>query len=93
MQDGWRAAQTAVAAIEQRWTKPDAGLWELDDRHWTHSRLACAAGLRSIAAAAAGPPGGQGTRQAAAWTGLADQIMASLGRRGASVRSVAARPR
>jgi len=78
-QDGWRAAQTAVTAIEQRWTKPEAGLWELDDRRWTHSRLACVAGLRSIAAAAAGPPGGHGTRQAAAWTGLADQIMGSLG--------------
>jgi len=73
--DGWRAAQTAAAAIEQRWTQPDAGLWELDDRHWTHSRLACAAGLRSIAAAA----GRQGDRQAAEWTGLADKIMASLG--------------
>ncbi len=52
------------AAIEQRWTKPEAGLWELDDRRWTHSRLACVAGLRSIAAAAAGPPGGHGARQA-----------------------------
>ena len=31
-QDGWRAAQTAVTAIEQRWTKPEAGLWELDDQ-------------------------------------------------------------
>jgi GH15 family glucan-1,4-alpha-glucosidase len=77
-QDGWRAAQTAVAAIEQRWTKPEAGLWELDDRHWTHSRLACVAGLRAIAATAGGAPGDQGSRQAAAWTGLADQIMASL---------------
>jgi alpha,alpha-trehalase len=76
--DGWRAAQVAAAAIEQRWGEPDAGLWELDSRHWTHSRLACAAGLRSIAAAVGGG-GGAASSQGAAWTGLADKIMASLG--------------
>ncbi|MGW0203250.1 glycoside hydrolase family 15 protein, partial [Nonomuraea sp. NPDC003201] len=27
---------------------PDAGIWELDDRAWTHSRLNCAAGLRAV---------------------------------------------
>ena len=28
--DGWRAAETAAAAIEQRWHEPDAGIWEID---------------------------------------------------------------
>jgi hypothetical protein len=54
--DGWRAAQTAVAAIEARWRDPDAGIWELQNRAWTHSRLSCAAGLRSLAAARAHAP-------------------------------------
>ena len=33
-----------------RWSEPDAGIWELDNRPWTHSRLICAAGLRAMAA-------------------------------------------
>jgi alpha,alpha-trehalase len=75
--DGWRAAEVAAAAIEQRWAQPDAGLWELDNRHWTHSRLACVAGLRSIATAT-GRGDSPASRQAAAWSSLADKIMASL---------------
>jgi GH15 family glucan-1,4-alpha-glucosidase len=39
----------AADAIEQSWGEPDAGVWELDPDHWTHSRLVCAAGLRAIA--------------------------------------------
>ena len=74
--DGWRAAQVAAAAVGQRWNEPDAGIWELGNRHWTHSRLACAAGLRAIAAVCGGGPA---RRQGAEWTGLADKIMASLG--------------
>jgi GH15 family glucan-1,4-alpha-glucosidase len=79
-EDDWRAAEVAVGAIEKRWREPDAGLWELDNRHWAHSRLACAAGLRAIAAAAGrGPAGGHGHRTAARWSTLADAITASLG--------------
>ena len=46
--EGWRAAEVAVEAIEQRWCEPnvDAGIWELEPDSWTHSRLICAAGLR-----------------------------------------------
>jgi alpha,alpha-trehalase len=76
--DSWKAAQVAADAIGQCWMQPDAGLWELDDRHWTHSRLTCAAGLRSIAAAVSARPGALGSSQAGAWTSLADAIMASL---------------
>ena len=36
--------------------EPDAGIWELDDHRWTHSRLICAAGLRAIAGARARRP-------------------------------------
>jgi alpha,alpha-trehalase len=68
--DGWRAVEAAVEAIAARWTEPDAGIWELDPKNWTHSRLACAAGLRAISACC---PGG---RKAADWLSLADAIVA-----------------
>ncbi|MER6470871.1 glycoside hydrolase family 15 protein [Streptomyces collinus] len=50
--DGWKAAETTVRAVAARWREPDAGIWELDDHHWTHSRLTCVAGLRALADAA-----------------------------------------
>jgi alpha,alpha-trehalase len=78
-EDDWRAAATAADAIKKHWREPDAGIWELDNRRWTQSRLACVAGLRQIAAAAAkGPAGGHGRREAAHWSSLADTILASL---------------
>jgi hypothetical protein len=64
----WRAVQAAAGAIEQRWREPDAGIWELDNRRWAHSRLTCAAGLRDIGAVA--PP-----RQGAEWQRLADILV------------------
>jgi hypothetical protein len=78
-EENWRAAAIAVEAIEKRWREPDAGIWELGNEHWAHSRLACVSGLRSLAAAAPGPPGGHGHRQAAQWSALADTLQASLG--------------
>jgi GH15 family glucan-1,4-alpha-glucosidase len=85
-EDDWRAAEVAVDAIEQRWREPDAGIWELDDQRWAHSRLACVSGLRAIAGAAGGlgavsfgSGGGHGHRVAARWSALADTITASLG--------------
>jgi alpha,alpha-trehalase len=69
----WQAAETAVKAIESRWTEPDAGMWELDNHRWAHSRLMCVAGLRAIAAAGTAPA------QAAAWETLADAILADVG--------------
>ena len=70
--DGWRAAEAAINAIEQRWreTTNDAGIWEIHPDAWTHSRLICAAGLRQIAQC--GPAGGE---QAARWVSLADMIV------------------
>jgi GH15 family glucan-1,4-alpha-glucosidase len=76
--DEWRAAEIAVAAIEQRHTEADAGIWELDNQRWAHSRLTCVTGLQAIAAAAAGTQGSHGSRQAAGWSALADKIQASL---------------
>ncbi|WP_327425410.1 glycoside hydrolase family 15 protein [Streptomyces sp. NBC_01707] len=67
--DGWRAAEIAADAIALRRHEPDAGIWELDNRAWTHSRLSCAAGLRSLATAA---PAGR----ARTWTELADSLVA-----------------
>ncbi len=63
-----RAIATAVAAIAERWQQPDAGVWELDVRRWTHSRLTCVAGLRAIAAHATASDAGT-------WTTLADKIL------------------
>lgn len=47
--DSRRAIDIAISAIEDNLDRPDAGIWELEDRHWTHSRLACASGLRAVA--------------------------------------------
>lgn len=68
--DAWKAAQTAADAITARWTEPDAGIWEIDDRAWTHSRLTASAGLRA-AAGTAHAAGHSGT-----WLALADHIVA-----------------
>ena len=65
----WRAVESAVAAIKQRGGEPDAGIWEIDDQRWTHSRLTCVAGLRAIAGHA---PAAQG----AEWSAMADTILA-----------------
>jgi GH15 family glucan-1,4-alpha-glucosidase len=69
----WQAVHTLVRTIEQRWREPDAGIWELDNRRWAHSRLTCAAGLRSIGAVV--PP-----RLGAEWQRLADQLIADADR-------------
>jgi GH15 family glucan-1,4-alpha-glucosidase len=69
--DHWAAIEVAVSAIEQRWGQPDAGIWEIDDQHWAHSRLACVAGLRAMASHA--PP-----TQSGRWSALADAILADV---------------
>ena len=67
----WRAAEIAAAAIQQRWQEPDAGIWEIDNQPWTHSRLTASAGLRAIAAAyPTGPTSSQ-------WLALADHILSN----------------
>ncbi len=68
--DGWRAARTAADAIGNRWSEPDAGIWEIDDQPWTHSRLTCAAGLRALAGAH------PSSADAVEWLSLADRIVA-----------------
>ena len=65
--DGRRAAAAAADVVARRHRDPDSGVWELDPARWTHSRLACAAGLRSARAAAVGPP---------EWDALADTLLA-----------------
>lgn len=65
----WRAVEAAVSAIEQHRMDPDAGIWELEDKRWAHSRLSCVAGLRAVSAHAA-------ASQAARWSSLADSILA-----------------
>jgi GH15 family glucan-1,4-alpha-glucosidase len=72
----WRAAESAAAAIEARGREPDAGIWELEPREWTHSRLMCAAGLRAIADAR---PGDEASARRLA---LADDLVADAAARG-----------
>ncbi|MGI8677559.1 MAG: glycoside hydrolase family 15 protein [Jatrophihabitans sp.] len=67
--EGWTAAEQAADAIAARWREPDAGIWEIDNRAWTHSRLIASAGLRAVAAARPGPASSR-------WLTLADQILA-----------------
>jgi alpha,alpha-trehalase len=64
------AAGIAAGAIAQRWQEPDAGIWEIDNQAWTHSRLICVAGLRAAARNCTAEP------QSSDWSGLADVILA-----------------
>jgi alpha,alpha-trehalase len=70
--DHYQGVTAAVAAIQRRWQDADAGIWELDNRRWAHSRLICAAGLRAMAGA------GVSAADAAEWSGLADAIVADV---------------
>ena len=70
--DAAGAVQIAATAIEQRWQEPDAGIWEIDEQAWTHSRLTCAAGLRAAAAGCV-----TGTLSGR-WMALADAIVADV---------------
>lgn len=70
---GWRAVEVLAAAIESRQDEPDAGIWELEDRRWAHSRLMCAAGLRAVAGRRTGS-------RAADWEKLADRLLDSVDR-------------
>ena len=72
--DAHQAITAAVAAITERYNQPDAGIWELDDQHWAHSRLTCAAGLRAIADSDAP------AADAARWSALADTLVADTAR-------------
>jgi alpha,alpha-trehalase len=65
---GWRAAEVAAAAVERRCQESDAGIWELEQRRWTHSALSCAAGLRAAASR-------RGGELAARWENLAESLV------------------
>ncbi|WP_334172576.1 glycoside hydrolase family 15 protein [Sinomonas sp.] len=67
----WKAAEVAADAIAQRHGEPDAGMWELEDKRWAHSRLICAAGLRAIGRQAP-------ARQGALWSSQADKLIADV---------------
>lgn len=64
----WQAVRTCVEVIESKQHDPDAGIWELDNDSWTQSRLACVAGLRSIARHTH-------VDEAARWVALADSLL------------------
>ncbi len=68
--DTWKAVETAADSIAARWTEPDAGIWEIDNQPWTHSRLTAVAGLRAISALPGLPS------RVSEWLALADRIAA-----------------
>ena len=72
--NGYQAAQIAVQIVEHRWDEPEAGIWELTNAWWTESRLACVAGLRSLARQLSPTEG-------ARLSGLADAILAKTSQR------------
>lgn len=72
--DGRQAVTTLIGAIRKRDTEPDAGIWEIDNRRWAHSRLMCAAGLR----AAASSPSIKTCTDADAWRRHADDLVAAV---------------
>ncbi|MEU8032483.1 glycoside hydrolase family 15 protein [Streptomyces sp. NPDC049099] len=69
-----QAVTVAVRAVEHNWQRPDAGMWELDERWWTQSRLSVVCGLRRVAEAL---PGRTGQRCA----DLAEAVFAETRRR------------
>ncbi|MEU6772337.1 glycoside hydrolase family 15 protein [Streptomyces sp. NPDC046759] len=69
-----QAVAVTVGAVERNWRRPDAGLWELEDRWWTQSRLSVVCGLRRIAEVVRG-------RTAERCAGLADAVFTEARRR------------
>jgi GH15 family glucan-1,4-alpha-glucosidase len=63
-----------AGAAGARHRTPEAGIWEIENRVWTHSRLTCVAGLRNAAALLAAPP------EMGEWLALADSILAETTR-------------
>jgi GH15 family glucan-1,4-alpha-glucosidase len=72
--EGWKAAEVAVEAIGRWWQEPDGGIWELENRNWTHSRLACVGGIRAICGA------GAPASRIGPWTALAGAVLAETAR-------------
>lgn len=71
LDDDARKAVTVLArAIEKRADEPDAGIWEIGQRRWAHSRLMCAAGLRAVAGRTLVDPG--------PWQRVADQLVSCV---------------
>ncbi|MGN6741913.1 MAG: glycoside hydrolase family 15 protein [Amnibacterium sp.] len=68
--DGRTAANIAKQAIADRWEELDAGIWEMEPRWWTESRLICVAGLRAMAKE-------HGPAEAARYLQVADRIAAA----------------
>lgn len=67
--DGWRAVEVAMHVIEGNAERPECGIWEIEPRQWTHSRLICVAGLKAVAAEDAS------SRWQTHGLGLADQLL------------------
>jgi GH15 family glucan-1,4-alpha-glucosidase len=71
--EGWHAVEVGINAIAQRWREPDAGIWELEPKRWSHSALECVAGVRAVASARGAPPAAAG-----GWMALAETMLAEV---------------
>jgi alpha,alpha-trehalase len=72
-----RALETLVHLIQDHGNLPEAGIWELDDRRWAHSRLMCAAGLRAVAQRRRDTSSRSRCR-ASEWEDLADRLVSEV---------------
>lgn len=76
---GMQAIEILVHAVREHAGEPEAGIWELADRRWAHSRLMCAAGLRAVAARRAPDHSLAETRgEAAEWNALAEKLVTAV---------------
>jgi hypothetical protein len=75
--DQWRAVSLAAQAVSERQHDPDSGIWEIEPRLWTQSRLQCVAGLRAVAGLHRATP-----VEARRWAAQADRLLAEAVRVG-----------
>ncbi|WP_310962063.1 glycoside hydrolase family 15 protein [Nocardioides terrisoli] len=69
--EDWKAVEIAVRAVADCWQRPDAGIWELDDQRWAHSRLITASGVHAVALLAP-------ASQRRDWQQLGDDLVRSV---------------
>jgi hypothetical protein len=77
---GWRAIGVLAAAVADKLDVPEAGIWELDNRRWAHSRLMCVAGLRAAATGQAAAASAKSRGLASQWQSLAERVLADVDR-------------
>ena len=78
--DNVRVLDMLVALVRDRAGQPEAGIWELDDRRWAHSRLMCVAGLRAAARRREKAGTARSRHEADEWQVLAGRLLDEVDR-------------